>query len=50
MQTLEQQVGELRIDAADDCCDRAQGETGNSQPSSGTYFCKAVKSKCKHTI
>uniref|UniRef100_A0A8C4F1Z5 Dapper, antagonist of beta-catenin, homolog 3 n=1 Tax=Dicentrarchus labrax TaxID=13489 RepID=A0A8C4F1Z5_DICLA len=36
MQALEQQVGELRIDTDDDCYDGAQGDTGNSQPSSGT--------------
>lgn len=34
MQALEQQVGELRIDT--DHHDAAQGDTGDSRPSSGT--------------
>ncbi|CAJ1065878.1 dapper homolog 3-like isoform X1 [Xyrichtys novacula] len=37
MQALEQQVGELRIDAEDGSCDGAQGDTGDSRPSSGFY-------------
>ncbi|XP_061575054.1 dapper homolog 3 [Cololabis saira] len=37
MQALEQQVGELRIDIHDGCCDGAQGDAGDSQPSSGFY-------------
>lgn len=36
MQALEQQVGELRIDTDEGCCDGAQGDTGDSRPSSGT--------------
>lgn len=36
MQALEQQVGELRIDVDDGSYDAAQGETGDSRPSSGT--------------
>ncbi|MEQ2167201.1 hypothetical protein GOODEAATRI_001682 [Goodea atripinnis] len=32
---LEQQVGDLKIDIDDSCCEGAQGETGDSQPSSG---------------
>lgn len=36
MQALEQQVGELRIDTDDGCYDGAQGDTGDSRPSSGT--------------
>uniref|UniRef100_A0A672IPX2 Dishevelled-binding antagonist of beta-catenin 3a n=1 Tax=Salarias fasciatus TaxID=181472 RepID=A0A672IPX2_SALFA len=40
MQALEQQVGELRVDAEDGSCDAAQGggggDTGDSRPSSGT--------------
>ncbi|XP_041851284.1 dapper 1-like isoform X2 [Melanotaenia boesemani] len=35
MQALEQQVGELRVDIGDGCCDGAQGDTGDSRPSSG---------------
>ncbi|XP_047449971.1 dapper homolog 3-like isoform X2 [Mugil cephalus] len=35
IQELEQQVGELRIDTNDGCCDGAQGDTGDSRPSSG---------------
>lgn len=35
MQALEQQVGELKIDADDGCYDGAQGDTGDSRPSSG---------------
>ncbi|XP_020511278.1 dapper homolog 3 [Labrus bergylta] len=37
MQALEQQVGELRIDIDDCCYDGAQGDTGDSRPSSGFY-------------
>ncbi|XP_058490812.1 dapper homolog 3 [Solea solea] len=37
MQALEQQVGELRIDTDDGCYDGAQGDTGDSRPSSGFY-------------
>lgn len=37
MQALEQQVGELKIDADDGCYDGAQGDTGDSRPSSGFY-------------
>ncbi|XP_029373711.1 dapper homolog 3 [Echeneis naucrates] len=37
MQALEQQVGELRIEADDGSYDGAQGETGDSRPSSGFY-------------
>ncbi|KAM4566078.1 dapper homolog 3 [Odontesthes bonariensis] len=37
MQTLEQQVGELKIDMDDGCCDGAQGDPGDSRPSSGFY-------------
>lgn len=37
MQALEQQVGELRIDTDDGCYDGAQGDTGDSRPSSGTF-------------
>ncbi|XP_026153342.1 dapper 1 isoform X2 [Mastacembelus armatus] len=37
MQTLEQQVGELRIDTDCGCYDGAQGDTGDSRPSSGFY-------------
>ncbi|XP_071328163.1 dapper homolog 3 [Trachinotus anak] len=37
MQALEQQVGELRIDTDDGCNDGAQGDTGDSRPSSGFY-------------
>ncbi|XP_008274124.1 dapper homolog 3 [Stegastes partitus] len=37
MQALEQQVGELRIEADDGCCDGGQGDTGDSRPSSGFY-------------
>lgn len=36
MQALEQQVGELRIDTDDGACDGAQGDAGDSRPSSGT--------------
>lgn len=36
MQALEQQVGELRIDADDGACEGAQGDAGDSRPSSGT--------------
>lgn len=36
MQALEQQVGELKIDIDNGCCDGAQGDTGDSRPSSGT--------------
>uniref|UniRef100_A0A667XU11 Dishevelled-binding antagonist of beta-catenin 3a n=1 Tax=Myripristis murdjan TaxID=586833 RepID=A0A667XU11_9TELE len=39
MQALEQQVGELRIDTDDGCYDGAQGDTGDSRPSSGTPLC-----------
>ncbi|KAM9733792.1 dapper homolog 3-like isoform 2-T2 [Menidia menidia] len=39
MQTLEQQVGELKIDTDDSCCDGAQGDPGDSRPSSG--FCES---------
>lgn len=35
MQALEQQVGELRINTDDGCYDGAQGDTGDSRPSSG---------------
>ncbi|XP_040902949.1 dapper homolog 3 [Toxotes jaculatrix] len=37
MQALEQQVGELRLDTDDVCYDGAQGDTGDSRPSSGFY-------------
>ncbi|XP_024120161.1 dapper 1 isoform X2 [Oryzias melastigma] len=37
LQALEQQVGELRIDIDDGCCDGAQGDPGDSRPSSGFY-------------
>ncbi|XP_042343176.1 dapper homolog 3-like [Plectropomus leopardus] len=37
MQALEQQVGELRIDTDNGCYDRAQGDAGDSRPSSGFY-------------
>ncbi|KAM6933062.1 dapper homolog 3 [Xenentodon cancila] len=37
MPALEQQVGELRIDIHDGCCDGAQGDAGDSRPSSGFY-------------
>lgn len=37
MQALEQQVGELRMDADDGSCDGAQGDAGDSRPSSGTF-------------
>ncbi|XP_056230671.1 dapper homolog 3 [Seriola aureovittata] len=37
MQALEQQVGELRIDTDDGSYDGAQGDTGDSRPSSGFY-------------
>ncbi|KAL7399900.1 hypothetical protein ABVT39_003403 [Epinephelus coioides] len=37
MQALEQQVGELRIDTDDGCYDGAQGDAGDSRPSSGFY-------------
>ncbi|XP_029302932.1 dapper homolog 3 isoform X2 [Cottoperca gobio] len=37
MQALEQQVGELRIDTDDCCYDGAQGDAGDSRPSSGFY-------------
>ncbi|XP_068441392.1 dapper homolog 3 [Clinocottus analis] len=37
MQALEQQVGELRIDTDDGCHDGAQGDAGDSRPSSGFY-------------
>ncbi|KAM8902382.1 dapper homolog 3 [Spinachia spinachia] len=37
MQALEQQVGELRIDAEDGGRDAAQAEGGDSRPSSGFY-------------
>ncbi|XP_069567630.1 dapper homolog 3 [Brachyistius frenatus] len=37
MQALEQQVGELRINTDEGCCDGAQGDTGDSRPSSGFY-------------
>ncbi|XP_030258573.1 dapper homolog 3 [Sparus aurata] len=37
MQALEQQVGELRMDADDGSCDGAQGDAGDSRPSSGFY-------------
>ncbi|XP_034557242.1 dapper homolog 3 [Notolabrus celidotus] len=37
MQALEQQVGELRIDTDDGGYDGAQGDTGDSRPSSGFY-------------
>ncbi|XP_062242752.1 dapper homolog 3 isoform X2 [Platichthys flesus] len=37
MQALEQQVGELRIDTDDGCSDGAQGDAGESRPSSGFY-------------
>ncbi|CAB1420648.1 unnamed protein product [Pleuronectes platessa] len=37
MQVLEQQVGELRIDTDDGCYDGAQGDAGESRPSSGFY-------------
>lgn len=36
MQALEQQVGELRIDTDDGACEGAQGDAGDSRPSSGT--------------
>lgn len=36
MQALEQQVGELRIDTDDGCYDGAEGDAGDSRPSSGT--------------
>lgn len=36
MQLLEQQFGELRIDTDDGCYEGAQGDTGDSRPSSGT--------------
>uniref|UniRef100_A0A673BXC2 Dishevelled-binding antagonist of beta-catenin 3a n=1 Tax=Sphaeramia orbicularis TaxID=375764 RepID=A0A673BXC2_9TELE len=35
MQALEKQVGELRIDTDDGCYDGAQGDAGDSRPSSG---------------
>ncbi|XP_022046055.1 dapper homolog 3 isoform X1 [Acanthochromis polyacanthus] len=37
MQALEQQVGELRIDTDDGCCDGGLGDAGDSRPSSGFY-------------
>lgn len=37
VQTLEQQVEELRLDNNDGSCDGAQGDTSDSQPSSGTF-------------
>ncbi|XP_039986993.1 dapper homolog 3-like [Xiphias gladius] len=37
MQLLEQQFGELRIDTDDGCYEGAQGDTGDSRPSSGFY-------------
>ncbi|XP_028276259.1 dapper homolog 3 [Parambassis ranga] len=49
MQALEQQVVELRIDANDGCCDGAQGDTGDSRPSSGFYESsegQSPKGKC----
>ena len=36
MQALEQQVGELRIDTDNGCYEGAQGDAGDSRPSSGT--------------
>ena len=36
MQALEQQVGELRMDADDGSCDGTQGDAGDGRPSSGT--------------
>nr|XP_020456086.1 dapper homolog 3-like isoform X2 [Monopterus albus] len=37
MQALEQQVGELRINTDYGCCNGAQGEAGDSHPTSGFY-------------
>lgn len=37
MQTLEQQVEELKLDTNDGSCDGAQGDTSGSQPSFGTF-------------
>ncbi|XP_070825705.1 dapper homolog 3 [Chaetodon trifascialis] len=37
MQALEQQVGELRIDTDNGCYDGAEGDAGDSRPSSGFY-------------
>ncbi|XP_038141772.1 dapper 1-A-like isoform X1 [Cyprinodon tularosa] len=39
MQALEQQVGDMKIDIDDGCCEGAQGETGDSRPSSGNSCC-----------
>ncbi|XP_012705589.2 dapper 1 [Fundulus heteroclitus] len=37
MQALEQQVGDLKIDVDDGCCEGAQRDAGDSRPSSGFY-------------
>uniref|UniRef100_A0A1A8P8L8 Dapper, antagonist of beta-catenin, homolog 3 n=1 Tax=Nothobranchius rachovii TaxID=451742 RepID=A0A1A8P8L8_9TELE len=37
MQSLEQQVDELKLDNNDGCYDEAQGDAANSRPSSGFY-------------